>query len=112
MRIALALSVVALGACAHADVAVDSRSASTSGSTVTTSGVGLHVSGNAVTALIAAGVIVAGTLSERDDPPPARYRSLSEWFSGPAAPAMDPERKVSEQDCTTPPIGGGNLRCK
>jgi hypothetical protein len=117
MRLALAVSlVVALGACAHADVAVDSRSAATSGSTVTTSGVGLHVSGNAVAAALAVGVIVAGTMSERDDPPPARYQSLSEWFSGPPAPQMDPGRRVSERDCTKPMTPEeemrGNLRCR
>jgi hypothetical protein len=117
MRTAFALSLaVALGACAHADVAVDSRSAATSGSSVTTGGVGLHVSGNAMAAVLAAGVIVAGTLSERDDPPSSGYHSISEWFSGPAAPKMDPRRRVSERDCTQPMTPEeekqGNLRCR
>lgn len=90
-----------LGACAHTDA--------------TTSGSGLQVSGNAVTAALVAGVIIAGTMSERDDPPP-RYRSISEWFWGPPAPAMDPGRTVSEQDCSKPIPPErkmlGNLKCR
>ena len=115
MRNALVLVALLLGACAHSDVGINSRSVSAPGSTLTSSGASIQVSGSAMAAVLAAGVIVAGTLSERDDPP-ARYHSLSEWFSGAPAPEMEPGRKVSEQDCTKPLSREaemrGNLRCR
>lgn len=100
---------MALGGCAHTDVAINS---SHSGSNVVTSGAGVQVNASGgLAAVLAAGVIVAATLSEPGDSRP-RYRSLSEWFSGPAAPEMDSRRAVSEQDCTKPIEGAGNLRCR
>ena len=107
MRAALALfAALFLGACAHTDVEINS------GSSVTSSSAGLQVNASGgLAAALAAGVIVAATLSEPGDFRP-RYRSLSEWFSGPSAPEMDPRRAVSEQDCTKPIEGAGNLRCR
>ncbi len=82
-----------------------------------TSGAGLQVnaSGGAAAAL-AAGVVIAGTVHDVNNPPPPRHESFSEWFWGRPAQEMDPDRTVSEQDCTKPitPEGetSGNLKCR
>ena len=107
MRTALALFVllVLLG-CAHADVAVNS------GSSAVTTSAGLQVNANGgLAAVLAAGMIIAVGMSEPSEPAP-RYRSLAEWFSGPPAPVMDASRSVSEQDCSRPIAGSGNLKCR
>ncbi|HEX7053245.1 MAG TPA: hypothetical protein VF211_04825 [Burkholderiales bacterium] len=115
MRIALALCVaLALGACAHADVALNSSHSSASGTSVTTGGAGLQINASGgLAAALAAGVIVAAAMSQPEDSDAwPRYRSLSEWFSGQPAPEMDPSRSVSEQDCSRPIAGSGNLKCR
>jgi hypothetical protein len=56
-------------------------------------------------------MIIAVGMSQPSEPAP-RYRSLAEWFAGPPAPEMDASRSVSEQDCSQPILGTGNLRCR
>jgi hypothetical protein len=115
MRTAFALCAgLLLGACAHTDVAINSRHSAASGTSVTSGSAGLQVNASGgLAAVLAAGVIIAAAAREPDHgfawP---RYRSISEWFSGPAAPEMDPGRPVSEHDCTKPIQGSGNLRCR
>ena len=75
------LVAIVLGGCAYTDVAIDSTRSSGSGASVVSSSAGLQVnaSGGAA-AVLAAGLIVAGTMSE--------------------------------QDCTRPITGSGNLKCR
>jgi hypothetical protein len=43
----------------------------------------------------------------------APYMSSADYGSGGPVPAMEPGRKVNEQDCTQPiDISAGNLRCR
>ena len=90
------VAAIVLGACAHTDVAIHS-----SGATQVRSGASVQVnaSGGLAAALVA-GAIIAASVSEPDD------------FAGAPVPAMDPNRKVSEQDCTRPVTGSGNLKCR
>jgi hypothetical protein len=107
MRTALVLvGALYLSGCAHTDGAVNSGS----GSLTTRAGLQVNASGGLAAAL-AAGMIIAVGMSQPSEPAP-RYRSLAEWFAGPPAPEMDASRSVSEQDCSQPILGTGNLRCR
>jgi hypothetical protein len=104
-----------LAGCAHHEVSLNAGASSASGTRVVSSDAGLQVNagGSGVAAaLIAAGVVAATVHDLRDPQPMPRYRSLAEWFAGPAAPEMDPSRSVSEQDCSRPIASAGNLRCR
>ena len=94
MPVAIALALM-LGGCAHASLSLTAGASSAASSSA-----GLQVSssgGGAVTALLA-GVVIAGTMQDRD---------VAE-----REPPMDPSRTVNEQDCTKPLTGSGNLRCR
>lgn len=103
-RAFIALSLL-LGGCAHTAVSVNSGTAH--GTSVVSSGGALHVhaSGGAAAAIVI-GATVIGSTAGGGEP------SFSEWFWQPPAPAMDPTRSVSEQDCAKPIAGSGNLRCR
>lgn len=103
-----------LGGCAHSDVAIHSPHEAGSRTSVTSGSVGLQVNASGgLAALLAGGVLLAAAASEPDESYRwPRFRSISEWLSGPAAPPMDPARKVSEQDCSKPIASSGNLRCR
>ena len=106
-RTALALiAALFLGACAHTEVALNSGSRSVT----TSAGLQVNASGGAA-AVLAAGMIIAVGMSEPSEPAP-RYRSLAEWFANEPIPEMDPSRSVSEQDCSRPIVGSGNLKCR
>ena len=99
MRCSLPLLLVLLGGCAHTGIALNSDGSQrvSSGASVTTSRAGLQVNaGGGVAAALIAGVPIAGTVNDLDNP----------------APAMDPSRTVSEQDCSKPVAASGNLRCR
>ena len=90
-----ALLPAVLAACAHTDVSLNAR-----------------MSGGLAAAIVA-GVVIAGTARDLNNPPPPpRYESFSDWFWGRPAPTMDPDRAVSDQDCTKPIATSGNLRCR
>ena len=110
------LLATVLAACAHTDVSVNAGTSSrtTSGTSVVSSGAGVQVNASGgLAAAIVAGVVIAGTAHDLNNPPPPpRYESFSDWFWGRPTPAMDPDRTVSEQDCTKPIAGSGNLKCR
>ena len=116
MRRSPLLLATVLAACAHTDVSVNAGSSSrtASGTSIASSGAGVQVNASGgLAAAIVAGVVIAGTAHDLNNPPPPpRYESFSDWFWGRPAPTMDPERTVSEQDCTKPIAGSGNLRCR
>ena len=84
-----------LAGCAHTAVSVNGGSVQRT--SVVTSG---------AAAAIVIGTAVIGSTTDSGEP------SFSEWFWQRPAPAMDPNRTVSEQDCTQPISGSGNLRCR
>jgi hypothetical protein len=54
-------------------------------------------------------------LTQQASQPSASYSdhsTFADWFWGRPAPAMDPNRSVSVQDCTKPIETSGNLRCR
>jgi hypothetical protein len=110
------LLAAVLAGCAHTDVSLNAGAASRTGSgtRIVSSGAGLQVNATGGTAVaLAAGVVIAGAMHDLHNPPPApRYESFSDWFWGRPAPTMDPDRTVSEQDCTKPITGSGNLQCR
>ena len=58
----------------------------------------MHVHGGSLAAVILAGMLIAGTAEDIRNPQ--------------AVPVMQPDRAVSEQDCTKPIELGDNLRCR
>ena len=115
-RTLIFLSLV-LSACVHSSVSVNTGTGAgpaPSGSTIVSSGAGLqvHATGGAAAAIVVTGIAV-GVAQQASDPQPASgYQSFSSWFWSRPAPAMDPTRTVSEQDCTKPIADSGNLRCR
>ena len=107
-----------LAGCAHTAVSVNTGAlagpAPSPGATVVSGGAGLQVSASGrAAAVVVLGGIVAGVAARANDPQPAYdYGRPFEGFWGRRAPAMDPTRRVSEQDCTKPIEGSGNLRCR
>jgi hypothetical protein len=48
-----------------------------------------------------------------DTRPSPSFAGPSGWFWARPVPELDPDRKVSEQDCTKPlDLSQGNIRCK
>jgi hypothetical protein len=103
-------------ACAHTDVSLNAGAGShtAAGTSAVSSGAGLQVNASGgLAAAIVAGVVIAGTAHDVNNPPPAtRYESFSDWFWVRPTPTMDPDRTVSEQDCTKPIATSGNLKCR
>ena len=107
--LALCLMLLAFGACSH--VQIDARSDSRP--PVSTAGAAVHVHGGSLAALLLAGMLIAGTAEDIRNPQPLPSLSVfSDWMNPRPAPAMQPDRTVSEQDCTKPIELGDNLRCR
>ena len=111
-----AVLAAVLAGCAHTDVSLNAGASSRTGSgtRIVSSGAGLQVNASGGTAAaLAAGVVIAGAVHDLNNPPPPpRYETFAEWFWGRPAPQLDPDRAVSEQDCTKPITGAGNLKCR
>ena len=105
------LLVLLLAGCSHAQINASSNTAS---GTVTTGGsASVHVGSRSLAAIVIAGMFIAAAAEDLREPRPLpSFSSLADWFRIPPAPALDPERPVSEQDCTRPIELGGNLRCR
>src|SRR4051812_31162907 len=107
----LALAALLLSGCSH--VTIDASSNTSSG-TATGAQAGLHVDSRSLAALVIAGMFLAAAAEEAQDPRPfPSFSTFSDWFSGTPKVELDPERKISEQDCTRPvDYSLGNIRCK
>lgn len=103
-----------LAACAHTGVSVNSGAPPASGTHVVSNGAGLHVnaSGGVAAAIVAAGIIAGAAQDLREPEPMPRYWRFSDGFWSRPAPELDPTRSVTEQDCTKPIEGSGNLKCR
>jgi hypothetical protein len=115
MRLAALLLALVLAGCAHTHSTVNASAASGSGTTVVGGSVSVSGHGNALAALVLAGMFMAAAADYSRNPyPPARFSDFADWFRGtPPPPPLDASRRVNEQDCTKPiDEAAGNLRCK
>jgi hypothetical protein len=107
--------------CSHVQVNANSATSSgaaaapSSGTSVTSSSAGVQASSGSrglTNAIIAVG-LVAGAIEYSRDPRPFPSPAALLPANTPPAPALAPDRRVSEQDCTRPiDLSSGNLRCK
>ena len=106
--LALCLMLLVLGACSH--VQIDARS----GARTVDSNASVHVhGGNSLAAVVLAGMLIAGAAEDlRSAQPFPSVSVFSDWMNPRPAPAMQPDRAVSEQDCTKPIELGDNLLCR
>jgi hypothetical protein len=109
------LLVLLLAGCSH--VSIDASSNTSSGS-VTSAQAGLHVESRSLAALVVAGMFLAAAVEDAREPRPASssyfpsFSTFSDWFRGAPRAELDPERRVSEQDCSRPVELSGNLKCR
>ena len=105
------LLLLLLAGCSHARIEASSN---TSSGAVTTGGqASVRVESRSLAALVIAGMFLAAAVEDARDPRPfPSFSTFSDWFRGTPAPELDPQRAVSEQDCTRPIELGGNLRCR
>jgi len=111
---ALVLALFGVSACSNALVSASFNSnaavaAPASGATVTV------VSSSGAAAL--AGVLAFAALVDAGNPgymhSSASFAGPSGWFWARPVPELDPDRRISEQDCTKPlDLSLGNIRCK
>jgi hypothetical protein len=107
----LAVVALLLSGCSH--VTIDASSNTSSG-TATSTRTDLHVESRSRAALVIAGMFLAAAAEEAQDPRPfPDFSTFSDWFRGTPKAELDPQRKISEQDCTRPvDYSLGNIRCK
>jgi hypothetical protein len=89
MRCAIVLGLLLCAGCTHVQLNAGSNTGASTG---------VRVQGGSAAAFIVAGAIA--------------FSGSPEWLRGRLAPEMDPERRVSEQDCTRPIELSGNLKCR
>ena len=113
------LLVLLLAGCSHARLDVSTNTSTgvavpASGTAVSSGQVGVHVESRALAAVVVAGMFVAAAAEEARDPRPfPSFSAFSDWFRGTPRAPLDPERRVSEQDCSRPvDLTQGNIRCK
>lgn len=110
---ALAFAALLLG-CSHARVGINAgATVSGGGTSVTSSRTGLHVqaSNGAALAIIIIALIAGSPDYDRDRPLPDPRALLPENTA--PAPALAPQRPVSEQDCSRALTEfTGNLKCR
>jgi hypothetical protein len=104
------LIVVLLAGCSH--VSIDASSNTSSGS-ATGAQAGLHLESRSLAALVIAGMFLAAAAEDVREPRPfPSFSTFSDWFRGTPKAELDPERRVSEQDCSRPVELSGNLKCR
>lgn len=120
MKTLVAILVAALAAgCSHVQINAGSNTSSvaagapSAGTSVTSGSAGLQVRGGSLAAAIVIMGLAAGAVEdsreERSFPSPA---ALFPQYT-PPAPALAPDRRVNQQDCTRPvDFSAGNLRCR
>jgi len=113
---ALVVTLVGLSACSNAIVGASFNSsaavaAPASGATVSV--VGSSGAAALAGALAFAAFIDGGNAGYMDMRAPPSFTGLYGAFWARPVPELDPDRKISEQDCTRPlDLSLGNIRCK
>jgi len=93
------LSVALLSACTHASVVATSGGATT---TVTSTSVAVSSSGGSAGTIVLLGIVLLGLEAANPVQP-----------LDPRPPALDPQRRVNEVDCTKPIADwSANLKCR
>jgi hypothetical protein len=118
---AAALFAALAAGCSHVQVNASSATSSgaaaapSSGTSVTSRSTGVQASSGSrglANAIIAVGVVAGAIEYSREDHPFPSPSGLISPRTAPA-PALAPDRRISEQDCTRPiDLSSGNLRCK
>jgi hypothetical protein len=105
------LLLLLLAGCSHASL---NASTNTSSGAATGAQAGLHVESRSLAALVIAGMFLAAAAEDARDPRPfPDFSTFTDWFRGAPTAELDPERQISEQDCTRPVDHSlGNIRCK
>lgn len=113
------LLVLLLAGCSHTSIDARVQTSSgippTAGTSVRSGQVGVHFQSSALAAVIISGMFIAAAVEEARNPRPfPSFSTFTDWFRGtPPAPALDSDRRVSEQDCSRPvDVTQGNIRCK
>ena len=96
--IALALLTVC-AACTHARYGADMN------------GARVQVNSSSALGAVLLGAMLTAAVVE-DVREPTTYASFADWIWSQPAPAMSPDRAVTEQDCTKPIELTDNLRCR
>src|SRR3954463_9463957 len=116
MRILL---ILLLAGCSHATVDASSRPSTrrtvpSSGTTVISGQTGVHVQSNALAAVILSGMFLAAAADDAREPRSfPSFSVFSDWLRPTPASQLDPDRRISEQDCSRPIDHTlGNIRCK
>jgi hypothetical protein len=100
-----------LAGCSH--VSIDAASNTSTGTVASGARAGLHVESRSLAALVVAGMFFAAAAEEAREPRAFPSCSSSDdWFRGTPRAELDPQRTVSEQDCTRPVELGANLKCR
>jgi hypothetical protein len=104
------IALLLLAGCSH--VSINASSDTTSGGAASARA-GLHVESRSLAALVVAGMFIAAAVEDAREPRPfPSFSALSDWFRGTPKVELDPQRRVSEQDCTRPVELAGNLNCR
>src|SRR5438128_11341433 len=112
MRALGVLLLILVTGCTYTRMDYSSNAAITgSGTAVATSSGALQVQGGRPLAVvILGGSLIANAVDgERTAP---SFSAFSDWMGTRPPPEMNPDRAISEQDCTKPIELSGNLRCR
>jgi len=84
------------------------------GTTVISGQTGVHVQSNALAAVILSGMFLAAAADNgSQDRAFPSFSVFSDWLRPTPPPQLDPDRRISEQDCSRPLDHSlGNIRCK
>jgi hypothetical protein len=104
------LLVLLLAGCSHVNIDASSNTSSGSATGVQA---GLHVESRSLAVLVIAGMFLAAAVEDAREPRPSpSFSTFSDWFRATPKAELDPERRVSEQDCSRPVELSGNLKCR
>jgi hypothetical protein len=96
----LLVVLVLLAGCSHAHVDASGQTS-------------VHLESRSLAAVVLAGMFLAAAVEDvREERAFPSFSVFSDWFRGTPKPELDPERRVSEQDCTRPVELAGNLKCR
>lgn len=110
--------VLLLAGCSHATIHASSNTSvggavPSTGTSVTSGGVGVHVHSHSLAAVVVAGMFMAAAMDYSREPRSfPSFSSFADWFRGTPAPELAPDRPINEQDCTKPVELTGNLKCR
>lgn len=106
------LLILATG-CTYTRVDYSSGAARTgSGTAVSTSSGALQVQGSRPLAVVILGGLLIATAVDSEPWPSPSFATFSDWMGTRPPPQMNPDRAISEQDCTKPIELSENLRCR